>query len=129
MAWLQYAQRTLTVQRTMYILHKVNTTNVVHVCCMIDLCVYIERGNMQVDELITTLVKRSGMSYDKMSAALGKSRQYARNVAAPGRAPSIGTVADVADVAGCDVCVVDRTTGAIVATVTPPRSVKGGADA
>ena len=66
-----------------------------------------------------------------MSRELGKSREWARMTARAGRVPSIGTVADVAAVAGCDVCVIDRETGAIVATVTPPRSARqeGGADA
>ncbi len=76
---------------------------------------------MQVDRVIRAMIDRSTLSANAVSAALGKSREWARLTAKPGRDPKIGTVADVADVAGCDVCIVDRETGAVVATVTPPR--------
>ncbi|WP_281657204.1 hypothetical protein [Collinsella stercoris] len=76
---------------------------------------------MQVDRIIRTLIDRSGLSMNGMSAALGKSREWARLTAKPGRVPKLDTVADVADVAGCDVAIIDRETGAVVATVTPPR--------
>lgn len=76
---------------------------------------------MQVDRVIRAMIDRSAISANGFSAALGKSREWARLTAKPGRDPKLGTVADVADVAGCDVCVVDRETGAVVATVTPPR--------
>lgn len=75
---------------------------------------------MKVNKLIATVVERSGKSYNRLSADLGKSREYVRQAASKA-APSIATVADVADVAGCDVCIIDRKTGAVVATVTPPR--------
>lgn len=80
---------------------------------------------MQVNKLIATVVERSGKSYNRLSADLGKSREYVRQAASKA-APSIATVADVADVAGCDVCIVDRETGAVVATVTPPRRAQEG---
>ena len=73
---------------------------------------------MQVDRIIRTLIDRSGLSMNGMSAALGKSREWARLTAKPGRVPKLDTVADVA---GCDVAIIDRETGAVVATVTPPR--------
>lgn len=76
---------------------------------------------MQVDHVIRAMIDRSAMSANAFSAALGKSREWARMTAKPGREPKLGTVADVADVAGCDVCIIDRETGAVVATVTPPR--------
>ncbi len=75
---------------------------------------------MQVNKLIAAIVERSGKSYNRLSAELGRSREYVRQ-AANKAAPSIATVADVADVAGCDVAIIDRETGAVVATVTPPR--------
>lgn len=56
-----------------------------------------------------------------MSGELGKSPTWAANVGKPGRAPSLATVADIADVAGCDVAIIDRATGERVATVDPPR--------
>ena len=72
---------------------------------------------MQVNKLIAAIVERSGKSYNRLSAELGRSREYVRQ-AANKAAPSIATVADVA---GCDVAIIDRETGAVVATVTPPR--------
>ena len=82
---------------------------------------------MQVDSIISMLVKRTGKSYYAMSAALGKSPEWARNSAAAGRAPKMGTIADVADVAGVDVVLIDRATGERVAVVDPPRRA-GGAE-
>lgn len=75
---------------------------------------------MQANKLIAVIAEHSGRTYNRLSADLGRSREYVRQAASKA-APSIATVADVADVAGCDVCIVDRVTGAIVATVTPPR--------
>lgn len=78
-------------------------------------------GNVQVNDVIAALVKRSGKSYNAVSADLGRSREYVRQAATSKRGPALATVADVADAAGCDVVIVDRETGATVATVTPPR--------
>lgn len=82
---------------------------------------------MQVNNVMRALVERSGKSYRQVSAELGKSATWASNVAMPTRTPRLDTVADVADVAGCDVCIIDRDTGAVVATVTPPRRAGDGA--
>lgn len=76
---------------------------------------------MQVNELLRAIVERSGKSYRQVSAELGKSANWAGAVSMPTRSPALATVTDVADACGCDVCVVDRETGAVVATVTPPR--------
>ena len=76
---------------------------------------------MQVNELLRALVERSGKSYRQVSAELGKSPNWAGAVSMPTRSPAMATVADVADVAGGDVAIIDRETGAVVATVTPPR--------
>lgn len=81
---------------------------------------------MQVNELLRALVERSGKSYRQVSAELGRSPNWAGAVSMPTRSPALATVADVADVAGCDLCIVDRETGAIVATVTPPRKTQEG---
>lgn len=61
-----------------------------------------------------------------MSAELGRSPEYVRNVAAPGRSPALATVADVADVLGYRLAVVDVATGETVGTIEPPR--KASAD-
>ena len=81
---------------------------------------------MQVDKLIGLLVERSGLSDRRVSLDLGKCETWARNTKKNAKDSRIGTVADVADVAGCDVCIIDRETGAVVATVTPPRRVQEG---
>ena len=81
---------------------------------------------MQVDKLISLLIRRSGLSDRRVSLDLGKCETWARNTKKNAKDPRIGTVADVADVAGCDVCIVDRETGAVVATVTPPRRAQEG---
>lgn len=82
---------------------------------------------MQVDSLITLLVERSGYSDRRMSLELGKCETWTRNTKKNASDPRIGTVADVADVCNCDVCIIDRDTGAVVATVTPPRRAGDGA--
>ena len=84
---------------------------------------------MQVDAIIRALIDRSQFSYNGISRELGKSREWARLTSKPGRTPRLDTVADVADVAGCDVCIIDRETGAVVATVTPPRRASMDRDA
>ena len=76
---------------------------------------------LQVDRTIRTLIDHSGMSTRAMSAALGRGSSWASTTAQPGRVPSLATVADVADVAGCDVVIVDRATGERVGVVDPPR--------
>lgn len=76
---------------------------------------------MQVDEVIAMLIARSGMSARGMSSALGKSQNWATMTAGPGRDPKLSTVATVADVAGCDVVIVDRETGERLGVVEPPE--------
>lgn len=80
---------------------------------------------MQVDAVLKALIDRAPMSGRALSAVLGKSPNWAGVSAQPGRSPELATVADVADVAGCDVRIVDRETGSVVATVTPPRRAAG----
>lgn len=81
---------------------------------------------MLVNQVLRSVIERSGKSYRQVSAELGKSQNWAGAVSMPSRSPALATVADVADVAGCDVCVIDRETGAVVATVTPPRRAQEG---
>lgn len=80
---------------------------------------------MQVKELVSALVKRSGKSANALSADLGKSREYVRNIAVRAAAPRLDTIADIADVAGVDVVLVDRATGETVGVVEPPRRAAG----
>lgn len=74
---------------------------------------------MQVTEVFSWLVKRSGMSARALSLSLGKADTWARNSA--GRDTKLSTVATVADVAGCDVVIVDRATGEKLVTIEPPE--------
>lgn len=76
---------------------------------------------MQVDRTVRALISHSGMSDRAASQAMGKADSWARLTAAPGRDPKLSTVADVADLAGVDVVLVDRATGAEVGRVDPPR--------
>lgn len=76
---------------------------------------------MQVDSVIKELISHSRLSYRGMSAALGRSPEWARLTAQPGRDPKLSTVAAVADAAGCDVAIIDRATGERLGTVEPPE--------
>lgn len=76
---------------------------------------------MQVDTCIKELAKTSSVSLSEISRRLGKSRVYASNVAAPGRSPALATVADIADVLGYRLAVVDVETGETVGAIDPPR--------
>lgn len=77
--------------------------------------------NMQVDTVIKELIEHSGMSYRAISAALGKSPNWAGVTAQPGRDPKASTLAAVADAAGCDVVIIDRATGERLGVVEPPE--------
>lgn len=83
---------------------------------------------MQVNQVVSAVVCYSGMSYNAVSAKLGKSREYARNIAVRTSAPRLDTIADIADVCGYDLQLVRRDTGAMV-TVTPPRRASMDRDA
>lgn len=79
---------------------------------------------MRHDEVIGALIKRSGVGSSSISKALGKSESWARVTSMKGRKPALATVADVADVCGVDVKLVDRETGEIVGVVDPPHKGK-----
>lgn len=73
---------------------------------------------MQVTDVFSYLVKRSGMSARALSLSLGKADTWARNSA--GRDTKLSTVTTVADVAGLDLALIDRETGEAVAVIDPP---------
>lgn len=75
--------------------------------------------------VVRFLLDRAPMSDRGASAALGHAPSWARTTALPGRSPQLATVADVADLAGVDVVLVDRATGERVAVVDPPRRATG----
>ena len=75
---------------------------------------------MQADSVIRALVERSGMSYRAMSAALGKSPNWAGVTAQRGRVPKLDTVAAVADACGYDVDIIERETGEELGRIEPP---------
>ena len=80
---------------------------------------------MQVNTCIRELVSSRAISARQVSADLGKSPTYVQMLGAPTRSPALATVADIADVLGYDVAIVDRATGEIVAVVDPPRRAAG----
>lgn len=81
---------------------------------------------MQVDRLIRWIVEASPQSMQSVSRELGHEASWCRSVARAGRSPALATIADVADVLGYDVAIVDRESGKIVAVVDPPRHDGGG---
>ena len=76
---------------------------------------------MQVDNAIRALIAHADMSGRALSQELGHVPTWASVVSGPGRDPKMGTVADVADVAGVDVVLRDRATGEDLGTIEPPR--------
>lgn len=76
---------------------------------------------MQVNTCIRELLAARGVSPRRVSAGLGRSSEYVRNVAQPTRSPALATVADVADVLGYRLDVVDVSTGEAVGTIEAPR--------
>lgn len=76
---------------------------------------------MQVNTCIRELLDARAISPRRVSAELGRSSEFVRNVAMPTRSPALATVADVADVLGYDMAIVDRETGETVGTIEAPR--------
>ena len=76
---------------------------------------------MQVNTCIREIVASRGVSLRSVSADLGKSPTWTANVAQPTRSPALATVADVADVLGYRLEVVDVATGDAVGTIEAPR--------
>ena len=81
---------------------------------------------VQVDKVVGVLVDHSTLTGEQVSAALGKSRAYISVTRGTGSRPRLDTVADVADVCGVDVVLVDRATGERVGVVDPPRRDQAG---
>ena len=82
---------------------------------------------MQVNTCIRSmLAARPDTSGAAVSRALGHTDRWASVVGMTTRSPALATVADVADVLGYDVAVVDRATGEVVAVVDPPRRARRG---
>lgn len=80
---------------------------------------------MQVEDTISKLIESRGTSAGRVSSDLERSRSYVAGVA--GRTGvALGTVADVADVLGYDLAVIDRETGEAVAVIEPPRRASAG---
>ena len=75
---------------------------------------------VQVNALIRWLCDSRGRSMNAVSGDLGRSREYVRQ-SSLAKAPALGTVADVADVLGYDLAIIDRKTGEAVAVIEPPR--------
>lgn len=84
---------------------------------------------MQVNTCIKELAAARGVSLRGLSAALGRSSAWGSRVSGAERSPALATVADVADVLGYDLAVVDRETGETIGTLDAPRrgaDVQGG---
>ena len=77
---------------------------------------------MQVREALAALIAHSGRSARAVSAELGHAQSWASN--SIGKVPKVDTLADVADVAGVDVALVDRATGETLGTIEPPRRTR-----
>ena len=76
---------------------------------------------MQVNTCISEMLRRRGATRAGVSRDLGRSPSWCGMVAAPGRSPALATVADIADVLGYKVAIIDRATGEHVGVIEPPR--------
>lgn len=76
---------------------------------------------MQVSTCIREIVGSRGTSLRSVSLDLGKAETWGKIVSKPTRSPALATVADVADVLGYDLAIVDRETGETVGTIEAPR--------
>lgn len=76
---------------------------------------------MQFNEVIRSMLARSGKSPETVSAELGRSKTFVRNVSNPSRSPALATVVEIADTLGYRLDLVDRATGERVGSIEPPR--------
>lgn len=81
---------------------------------------------MLVNTCIRDMCKASGASLRSVSLGLGKADTWGKTVSKPTRSPALATVADVADVLGYDLAIVDRETGKRVGTIEAPRRAGAG---
>lgn len=87
---------------------------------------------VQAGDAARAAIDHGPLSARATSRALGHAEAWARLTAAPGKdpglGPRLGTVADIADVQGLDVCLVDRSSGEVVAVVDPPHLSRASTD-
>ena len=81
-------------------------------------------ANMQVNTCIRGMCETRGASLRSVSLDLGKAETWGKTVSKPTRSPALATVADVADVLGYRLDVVDATTGERVGTIEAPRRLQ-----
>ena len=79
---------------------------------------------MRTDEALRLLIAHSGRSGRALAADLGHAPTWTSVATQSGRVPRLDTLADVADVAGVDVALVDRETGETLGTIEPPRRAR-----
>ena len=75
------------------------------------------------------LASRPDVSGAAVSRELGRSERWASVVGMPTRSPALATVADVADVLGYRLDVVDAATGETVGTIEAPRRLQSSDEA
>ena len=74
---------------------------------------------MQVNDIMRAVLDHTGMSDRAIGPALGRGTAWAGMAAT--RVPRLDTLARVADLAGLDVALVDRSSGDVVAVVDVPE--------
>lgn len=72
---------------------------------------------MQAGEALKLLSKRLPMSMREASRRLGRSGNYVYATVSNVSIPRVDTLAAIADLAGVDVCLVDRKTGETIARI------------
>lgn len=75
---------------------------------------------MQVNDIIRSLSERYHGSVRELSVALGRSPNYLHTSIHKRSDPQAGTIAEIGDLVGVDLCLVDRATGQTIATIDPP---------
>ncbi|WP_251159165.1 hypothetical protein [Caniella muris] len=75
---------------------------------------------MQADDVVRALADRYSGSVRELSADMGRSPNYLHTSIYKRSDPRVGTVAEIGDFVGVDVCLVDRATGETIATIDPP---------
>lgn len=80
---------------------------------------------MKPRETIAALADKFKGTKRELSKALGRSDNWISSTITNGGPPKVDTLANIADVVGVDVCLVDRATGETIATIDPPRRGEG----
>lgn len=76
---------------------------------------------MQVGDIIRALAERYSGSTRELSAELGRSPNYLHTSIYKRSDPRAGTIAEIGDIVGVDLALVDRATGETIATIDPPK--------